>query len=95
MTNLIAIIAVSVVTNWTTVSTSYPVNTTIGAKPPVLSVRGSVKSSVGLSKETILLNQVGIVRKTTTATINWNGTNKVVVLESVDIGKEKRQIPRE
>jgi hypothetical protein len=77
MTNLIATIIVSISTNWTTVSTTYPAQCDV---PGCLVLH--------LPTE----NQVAIVSSNTVAIIDWKGVKVKAVLESVEIGKAIRSV---
>lgn len=75
MTNLVATIVFSIVTNWMTVSTTYPAP---------CSFQGCAVY------HPTLLNQKGLILSNTTAIIQWKDQKMDVVVESVKIGETNR-----
>lgn len=76
MTNLLATILVTITTNWTTVSTTYPAP---------CGVQGCTLYHMATD------NQDGSVRSNTIAIVEWKGRKIEALLESVEIRREQRQ----
>jgi hypothetical protein len=80
LTNFIATILFTITTNWITVSTTYP-NTS--AEP---------NGFTYLVFQPPIDNQIGIVKSNIIVIIEWKGQKIETTLESVEIGKQKREI---
>jgi len=79
MTNLLATILITITTNWTTVSTTYP---------------APCGMTGCCAYHMVTVNQVGTVTSNTLAVTEWKGRKVETVLESVQIGSEQRSAYR-
>ena len=78
MTNLLAIIAINIVTNWEVHSVTYPQSCEV----PNCCVYHIPTQ-----------HQIGRVMSNTVATINWGGRGVVSTLDSVEVTRVKRDKP--
>lgn len=78
MTNIIATVIISITTNWTTVSTTYPAPCDI---PGCLVLHLPIK------------NQVGIISSNTVARFEICGRDVEQVLGSAEVGRITRSVP--
>lgn len=87
ITNLLATIVVSVVTNWTTVSMEMPVNL---PSPVPVGHGGYGSVTTTLAYQTTKYHEVGVVQEKTFADIEWNGKPIRVELSSREIERLNR-----
>ena len=89
MTNLLATIIVSVVTNWHTVSFETP------SRPePQIGADGLPSQWITLEYHATIYHQVGIVSEITEAIIDWKGDKITVELERKQLDTLARTIMR-
>ena len=79
MTNLIAAISISIVTNWTVTSVEYPKR----PEPDEHGATIAIYIATGY-------HETGTVLSNTVANIKWNGKDVPVVLDSVQLRTEQR-----
>lgn len=77
MTNIIATIIISISTNWTTISTTYPAPCDM---PGCLVLHPPTE------------NQVGVVMSNTVARFELRGREVELILEAVEIGRTSRSV---